>query len=93
LDLERAAAGPQQPQHRGVVVQHVAVEHIQPLPPGLTQDVPAKPPEAYVLMVVDEQLCAPAAYAVEAAYGRDGRAVGGISYRGRCDAPHLVDSC
>ena len=39
-DLERAAAGSQQPQHRRVVVQHVPVKYPQAPPRRFPQEVP-----------------------------------------------------
>jgi len=95
VHLERLPAGPQKSQHRGVVVQHVTLQHAQtPLYGFVKEAAKQEPPQSDVLVGIihnERQLGLFGTIAMKAAHGDDGRVVRGIRHRDQGHSLDLVD--
>jgi hypothetical protein len=95
VNLERLPAGSQKSQHRGVVVQHVTLQHAQtPLHGFAKEAAKQEPPQSDVLIGIvhdKRQLCPFGTIAMKTAHGHDGSVVRRIWHRDQRHPLHLVD--
>jgi len=95
VNLERLPAGSQKSQHRGVVVQHVTLQHAQtPLYGFVKEAAKQEPPQSDVLVGIihnERQLGLFGTIAMKAAHGHDGTVGGAIRHRDQRHPLYLVD--
>jgi len=95
VNLERLPAGSQKSQHRGVVVQHVTLQHAQTALHGFAKEAAQQEPtQSDVLIGIihqERELCLFGTIAMKAADGHDGGVVRGIRHRDQRHPLDLVD--
>jgi len=95
VHLERLPTGSQKSQHRGVVVQHVTLQHTQTSLFGFADEAAEQePPQSDMLIGIfhqERQFCLFRTIAMKAAHGDDWRVVIWIRHRDQRYPPDLVD--
>jgi hypothetical protein len=94
-NLERLPAGSQESQHRGVVVQHVTLQHAQmPLHGFAKEAAKQEPPQSDALISIihqERELCLFGTVAMKTAHCDDGSILRGIRHRDQGHPLYLVD--